>query len=76
MEPHLAGAIGKSCGDATIWVAVRDEPLRGKGTASFLFGVLTQELAPFELTVAAPNRCRIGNFRLVGASVMSRGSAG
>ena len=36
--------------EVTIWVAVHDEPLRGKETASFLFGVLTQELAPFELT--------------------------
>lgn len=31
-------------------VAVHDEPPRGKDTATFLFGVLTQELAPFELT--------------------------
>ena len=30
-------------------VAVHDEPLRGKETADFLFGVLTQELTPFEL---------------------------
>jgi hypothetical protein len=36
--------------EVTIWVAVHDEPLQGKDTASFLFGVLTQELAPFELT--------------------------
>ena len=36
--------------DVTIRVAVHDEPLRGKDTASFLFGVLIQELAPFELT--------------------------
>ena len=36
--------------DVTIWVAVHDEPLRGKDTARFLFGVLTQELTPFELT--------------------------
>lgn len=35
--------------DVTIWVAVHAEPLRGKDTAAFLFGVLTQELAPFEL---------------------------
>ncbi len=35
--------------DVTIRVAVHDEPLRGKDTAAFLFGVLTQELAPFEL---------------------------
>lgn len=34
----------------TIRVAVHDEPLRGKDTASFLFGVLTQELSLFELT--------------------------
>jgi hypothetical protein len=34
----------------TIRVAVHDEPLRGKDTAAFLFGVLTQELAPFQLT--------------------------
>jgi hypothetical protein len=36
--------------DVTIRVAVHDEPLRGKDTASFLFGVLTHELTPFELT--------------------------
>jgi hypothetical protein len=36
--------------DVTIRVAVHDEPLLGKGTASFLFGVLTQELTPFDLT--------------------------
>jgi hypothetical protein len=35
--------------DVTIRVAVNDEPLRGKGTAGFLFGVLTEELTPFEL---------------------------
>jgi hypothetical protein len=35
--------------DVTIRVAVHDEPLQGKETAAFLFGVLTQELAPFEL---------------------------
>ncbi len=35
--------------DVIIRVAVHDEPLRGKDTAAFLFGVLTQELAPFEL---------------------------
>lgn len=36
--------------DVTIRVAVHDEPLRGKDTAAFLFGVLTQELTPFQLT--------------------------
>ena len=36
--------------EVTIRVAVHDEPLRGKDTAALLFGVLTQELAPFELT--------------------------
>jgi hypothetical protein len=36
--------------EATIRVAVHDEPLRGKETANFLFGVLIQELTPFELT--------------------------
>lgn len=35
--------------EVTIRVAVHDEPLRGKDTAAFLFGVLTQELTPFEL---------------------------
>ena len=34
--------------DVTIRVAVHDEPLRGKDTAAFLFGVLTQELTPFK----------------------------
>ena len=36
--------------DVTIRVAVHDQPLRGRDTASFLFGVLTQEPAPSELT--------------------------
>jgi hypothetical protein len=36
--------------DVTIRVAVHDQPLQGKDTAAFLFGVLTQELAPFQLT--------------------------
>jgi hypothetical protein len=36
--------------EVTIQVAVHDEPLRGKDTAAFLFGVLTEELTPFELT--------------------------
>jgi hypothetical protein len=35
--------------DVTIRVAVHDEPLQGKEVAAFLFGVLTQELTPFEL---------------------------
>jgi hypothetical protein len=35
--------------EVTIRVAVHDEPLQGKDTAAFLFGVLTQELTPFEL---------------------------
>jgi hypothetical protein len=35
--------------DVVIRVAVHDEPLRGKDTAAFLFGVLTQELTPFKL---------------------------
>ena len=37
------------CEDVTIRVAVHDQPLRGKETASFLFGVLTAELEPFAL---------------------------
>src|SRR5215469_8691915 len=36
--------------DVIIRVAVHDEPLQGKDTASFLFGVLIGELTPFELT--------------------------
>jgi hypothetical protein len=35
--------------DVTILVAVHDQPLQGKDTAAFLFGVLTQELTPFRL---------------------------
>jgi hypothetical protein len=43
-------AIVASLSDAvTIRVAVHDQPLHGKDTAAFLFGVLTQELSPFEL---------------------------
>jgi hypothetical protein len=36
--------------EVTVRVAVHDEPLQGKDTASFLFGILIQELTPFELT--------------------------
>jgi hypothetical protein len=44
-------AIAASLSDeVTIRVAVHDKPLRGKDAASFLFAVLTRELAPFELT--------------------------
>ena len=32
--------------DVTIRVAVHDEPLQGKDTAAFLFGVRTRELTP------------------------------
>ena len=45
-----AAILASLSNEVTIWVAVHDEPLQGKDTASFLFGVLTQELAPFELT--------------------------
>jgi hypothetical protein len=47
LDPALIAA--SLSDDVTIRVAVHDEPLRGKDTARFLFGVLTQELAPFEL---------------------------
>lgn len=43
-----ASIVASLSGDVTIRVAVHDEPLRGKDTARFLFGVLTQELTPFE----------------------------
>ena len=36
--------------DVTIRVAAHDEPLQGKDTAAFLFGVRTLELTPFELS--------------------------
>jgi hypothetical protein len=45
-----AAIVASLSDEVTIWVAVHDEPLRGKDTARFLFGVLTQELTPFELT--------------------------
>src|SRR5258708_23041201 len=45
-----AAVLAQLSDEVTIGVAVHDEPLRGKDTASFLFGVLTQELTPFELT--------------------------
>lgn len=35
--------------DVRVLVAVHDQPLQGKDTAAFLFGVLTQELTPFRL---------------------------
>lgn len=44
-----AAIVASLSDDVTIRVAVHDEPLRGKDTAAFLFGVLTQELAPFRL---------------------------
>jgi hypothetical protein len=44
--PSILASLGD---DVTIRVAVHDEPLRGKDTAAFLFGVLTQELTPFKL---------------------------
>jgi hypothetical protein len=45
-----ASIVASLSDDVIIRVAVHDEPLRGKDTAAFLFGVLTQELAPFELS--------------------------
>jgi hypothetical protein len=47
---NQAAILASLSDDVTIRVAVHDEPLRGMDTASFLFGVLTQELTPFELT--------------------------
>ena len=44
-----ASIVASLSDDVTIQVAVHDEPLRGKETAGFLFGVLTQELTPFAL---------------------------
>lgn len=43
------GIVAALSDEVTIRVAVHDEPLRGRETAMFLFGVLTQELAPFTL---------------------------
>jgi hypothetical protein len=45
-----AAILGSLSDQVTIRVAVHDEPLRGKDTAKFLFGVLIQELTPFVLT--------------------------
>jgi hypothetical protein len=45
-----ASIVASLSDDVAIRVAVHDEPLEGKDTAEFLFGVLTQELTPFELT--------------------------
>jgi hypothetical protein len=44
-----AAILGSLSEDVTIHVAVHDEPLRGKETADFLFGVLIDELSPFQL---------------------------
>ncbi len=44
-----ARIVASLCEDVTIRVAVHDQPLRGKETAAFLFGVLTEELEPFAL---------------------------
>lgn len=43
------GIVRSLSADVTIRVAVHDEPMRGKDTAAFLFGVLTEELTPFQL---------------------------
>ncbi len=48
-EFDAAGIVATLSENVVIRVAVHDEPMRGKDTASFLFGVLTQELAPFQL---------------------------
>lgn len=45
--PSILAALSE---EVTIRVAVHDQPLHGKDTAAFLFGVLTQELTPFKLT--------------------------
>jgi len=44
-----ASIVASLSDDVTIRVAVHDEPLQGKDTAEFLFGVLSQELTPFKL---------------------------
>lgn len=50
LQAFDAAAIVRSLSDdVTIRVAVHDEPLRGKDTAAFLFGVLTEELTSFGL---------------------------
>jgi hypothetical protein len=48
-EFDMSAIVASLSDDITIRVAVHDQPLRGKDTATFLFGVLTHELAPFEL---------------------------
>ena len=58
--------------DVTIRVAVHDEPLRGKDTASFLFGVLTQELAPFELTEEIVEGTRVSSSSRLHCTVSGR----
>lgn len=45
-----ASIVASLSDDITIRVAAHDQPLPGKDTATFLFGVLTQELAPFQLS--------------------------
>lgn len=45
----MSAIVASLSDDITIRVAVHDQPLRGKDTAAFLFGVLTHELEPFEL---------------------------
>jgi hypothetical protein len=45
----VASILDSLSDDVKIQMAVYDEPLRGKASAAFLFGVLTDELAPFEL---------------------------
>jgi hypothetical protein len=49
VEGDVASIVATLSVGVTIRIAVYDEPLQGQDSAGFLFGVLTQELAPFEL---------------------------
>ena len=42
--------VGTLTDDVTIHVAVHDEPMQGREVASFLFGVLREELGSMEVT--------------------------
>jgi hypothetical protein len=44
-----AAIVAAMSDEVRILVAVHDQPLQGKDTAAFLFGVLTRELTPFRL---------------------------
>jgi hypothetical protein len=46
----VSGIVGLMADDVTIRVAVHDQAMHGRETAEFLFGVLSEELGPMQVT--------------------------